>query len=102
MASQTGIVSLGMLWWSTSFADSAVRELAAVEVKRQADFLTSAWDAENSKLLIGVGDGINTTAPPSERKLLMYTDFASAKDALAIGNQSASDDPFGPLVRPPR
>ena len=95
VASQTGIVSLGMLWWSNVFV-TGVRDVAAAEIQRQADFLTSAWDAENSELLIGVGDSINTTS----NQLDMYSDFGSADRALAIGPQPDTD-PFGPLVRPP-
>ena len=96
MASQTGIVSLGMLWWSNVF-NTGVRNVAAAEIQRQADFLTSAWDAKNSELLIGVGDSINDTT----NQLDMYSDFGSADRALAIGPQPDTD-PFGPLVRPPQ
>jgi hypothetical protein len=96
VASQTGIISLGMLWWDTSYTGDT-KAAAVAEVLRQGKFLSSAWDAQNKQLLIGIGDQMNSTArPPS---LLMYSDYGAAPRALAVGDPKpigGVPDPFGP------
>jgi hypothetical protein len=81
VASQTGIVSLGMLWWSTSFTGST-QATAAQEVLRQGEFLASAWDASKPELLVAIGD---QSDPRDAASLMTYSDYGAAPRALQAG-----------------
>jgi hypothetical protein len=93
VANQLGVISLGALWWGSSYTTDQLRETAAVEFIRQADFLSMAWNEQDDELLLGIGDGVNTTSD----SLLMYSDFGVAMNALAIGPRP-EEDPFGPFT----
>lgn len=80
-AEQTGVMALARLWWNSSFTGN-LASLALEEIGRQSLYLTSAWDADEEEVMVGVGDQLNTsTTPPS---LIMFSDFGSADFALAV------------------